>query len=65
MTEEAEIDARIDSFTLNVARAMSDLKSSHIYFILQQAYPDVADDWEWSDFQKLLDKVIKKWEVNL
>ena len=49
----------IREFGVRVARAMNELKSSHCFFILQQAYPENADDWSWDDFQELLNKVLE------
>lgn len=42
-------------FALRVAVAMDDLKSSHVYFVLQKAYGEGLD---WSDAQKTMDGVI-------
>ena len=49
MPEEA-----VRNFGIKVAEAMDVLKSSQVFFILQQAYPEYADDWEWADFQELI-----------
>ena len=44
-------------FAGRVAQAMDKLRSSHVFFILQSAYPE-NEDWEWSDFQNLLTRTI-------
>lgn len=48
---------RID-FAKRLAKVMDDLKSSHVYFILQQAYPE-NEDWEWDEFQKLIYRIME------
>ena len=45
-------------FAGRIARAMNELKSSHVYFIIQQAYKD--EDMEWGEVQALLDRVIEQ-----
>lgn len=42
-------------FAERVARVMDNLRSSHVFFILQQAY----EDMEWTEAQSVLDDVIK------
>jgi len=43
-------------FGLAVAKAMNKIGSSHVFFIIQQAFPD--QDLLWSDVQDMLDAVI-------
>lgn len=43
-------------FAGKIARAMKELKSSHVYFIFQQGYGNV----DWRDVEKTLDKVIEQ-----
>ncbi len=45
-------------FGVRVAKAMDKIRSSQVFFILQQAFPEDADEWEWADFQNLLTEVI-------
>jgi hypothetical protein len=46
-----------DEFGFRVAVAMADLKSSHVYFVLQKAFGEALD---WSDAEKKLQAVIEK-----
>ena len=48
----------VREFGIRVARAFNTTRSSTVFFLLQQAFPEYADDWEWSDFQELLNKVL-------
>lgn len=43
-------------FGIKIANVMDDLKSSHIYFVIQQAYGDIA----WDEAQEILDNVLNK-----
>ena len=43
-------------FALRVAAAIDDLKSSHVYFVMQKAFGETLD---WSDVQKKLNEVIE------
>ena len=45
-----------EQFGKKIAKVMDDLKSSHIYFVIQQAYGDIA----WEEAQEILDNVLKK-----
>lgn len=40
-------------FAEKVGKVMDDLRSSHVFFILQQAYGDM----DWEEAQAILDKV--------
>jgi hypothetical protein len=52
--EEPEMnDAEL--FAAHVARAMNDLASSNVFFIMQQAY---HEDIEWEEVQAIFDRVI-------
>lgn len=51
--------AEANDFAKRIAKAMNEIKSSHVFFILQQAYPEYANEWEWEDFQVLLDKIAR------
>ena len=42
---------------VKVATVMRELSSSHVYFILQQAY---GDDLDWTEASLLLDNVINE-----
>ena len=48
----------VKNFGVRIAKAFNKNCSSTVYFLLQQAFPEYADDWEWSDFKELLDKVL-------
>ena len=49
---------QVKDFALRIAKTMNELKSSHVYFILQQAYPEY-EDWTWTDFEKLLNEILE------
>jgi len=42
-------------FGKKIAKVMDNLKSSHVYFIIQMAYGDIS----WDEAQEILDKVLK------
>lgn len=51
------------SFGKKIAKTMYQLKSSHVYFIIQQAYglfPYGAADMTWEEASEILKKVIKE-----
>lgn len=50
-------DLTSSEFATKVAKVMKDLSSSHVYFILQQAF---GDDLDWSEAEYILDKFIAK-----
>lgn len=43
-------------FGKKIAKVMDDLKSSHIYFVIQQAYGDIS----WEEAQDILDNVLEQ-----
>ena len=43
------------TFAKKIAKAIDDIKSSHCYFIMQQAYGEIS----WEEAQKILDAVLK------
>lgn len=43
-------------FGKKIAKVMDDLKSSHVYFIIQQAYGGIA----WEEAQEILDNVLRR-----
>ncbi len=43
-------------FSKEIAKVMLDLKSSHVYFIIQQAFGDIG----WEDAEDILQSVIKE-----
>ncbi len=45
-------------FARRIANTMNSLRSSHAFFIIQQAYSDM----EWEEAQSILDEVIKESE---
>jgi len=51
-----EIDVTPEDFAKRLATAIDDLKSSHCYFIMQQAYGEIS----WEEVQKILDIILKK-----
>ena len=42
-------------FANKIAKVMDDLRSSYVFFIIEQAYEDI----EWEEVQKMLDNIIK------
>jgi len=55
-------DVTAASFGKKIARAMLRLKSSHVYFIIQQAYgppPYGAQDMSWEEAEEILRKVLQ------
>lgn len=44
-------------FGKKIAKVMDDLKSSHVYFIIQMAY---GEDMSWEEAQATLDKVMQE-----
>lgn len=60
--KEAEDLQRVIDFAYKVARTMNELKSSHVFFILQQAF---GGDMEWADVQEALTVVLEKSEAKL
>jgi len=51
------------SFGKRIAKVMWKLKSSHVYFIMQQAYGDPefgCFDLAWEEVEDILKKVIKE-----
>lgn len=55
-------DKEVIEFAKRVAKVFDEMRDSHVFFYLQQAYPENADEWEWSDFQKLLNRILGKVE---
>lgn len=43
-------------FAGKVSRAMKKLSSSHVYFVMQQAYGDI----DWSEVERIFDQVMKE-----
>ena len=48
---------KVIDFAYGVARVMDDLRSSHVFFILQQAF---GEDMEWDDVQEILTVIIEQ-----
>ncbi len=42
-------------FALKIAQAMKDVRSSHVFFLAQQAF---GDEMEWQDVEDLLNSII-------
>ena len=42
-------------FALKIARTMKDIRSSHVFFLAQQAF---GDEMEWKDVETMLDNII-------
>lgn len=51
---EKKEDERVD-FAKRIAQEMLKLSSSHVHFILQEAY---GDDLDWDEFEALLERII-------
>lgn len=54
-----EVGKETYEFARFISREMDELRSSHVFFIIQQAFDD---DMEWGDVQTMLDKVIEQTE---
>lgn len=54
--EEAKELRKVVDFAYGVAKTMDDLKSSHVFFILQQAF---GENMEWDDVQEILTRIIE------
>ena len=48
-----------EGFGKRAAKVFLDLSSSHVFFILQRMYPEL-NDWEWTDWEELLNLVLSK-----
>ncbi len=42
-------------FALKIARTMKDIRSSHVFFLAQQAF---GEEMEWKDVEDLLNSII-------
>lgn len=56
MTDVRKLKGRklVNHFANRVAKVMADLKSSHVYFVLQQAF---GEDLGWHEAEEILNKV--------
>ena len=51
----------VEHFAYKVASAMNEIRSSHVFFILQQAFDDdYGGDLQWDDAQSILDEIISE-----
>ena len=53
--EREKISRQVAEFAYKVAIAMNELRSSHVFFVLQQAF---GDETEWGDAQEILNNII-------
>jgi len=60
--KEAKGLHKVVDFAYGVAKAMDDSKSSHVFFILQQAF---GRDMEWDDVQEILTVIIEQSQAKL
>ena len=56
LTDDERRCKRAD-FGRRMADVADKLRDSHIFFYLQKAYPEDADNFEWGDFQRLMDDI--------
>lgn len=56
LTEPNPIDKLVNGFANKVATAMKEIGSSHVYFILQEAF---GEDLDWTEAEKILKEVIE------
>lgn len=49
------INVTAKSFGVKIAKAMTAIKSSHVYFIVQQAYGEI----DWSEVEKIFEAVLR------
>jgi len=47
------------SFGIRMAKACKEIGSSHVFFIIQQAYPELGKWLSWEDCENLLNNIIK------
>jgi hypothetical protein len=57
LSEFDKTDAKL--FAIKIAKVMLKLKSSHCYFILQQAFGEHGKWMGWSDAEKLLTRIVE------
>lgn len=50
-------------FGFRIAKAMNQIRSSHVFFVVQQAFPD--KDLEWEDVQKMLDSILLEEKLSI
>jgi len=46
------------TFGKRMAKSCDEIRSSHVFFIIQQAYPELNEWLMWEDCQKLLNKIL-------
>src|SRR3990172_1564199 len=49
LTQPLPIPNETIVFGQRIAKAMDEVRSSHVFFILQQAFPEDADELAWND----------------
>jgi len=59
MNEEIKKKHTAIDFGYKIAKVMNDLKSSHVFFIIQTAYGEIF----WDEAQEILNEVIKDYEL--
>lgn len=58
--QQAKEAANLQDFGLRMAKVFNETRSSSTFFLLQKAYPEYEDEWEWGAFQVLLNELIKQ-----
>jgi hypothetical protein len=60
MTLENAPETNAKDFGIRMARTFLEVKSSNVWFYIQQAYKDVGglDELEWSDVEELLKRFL-------
>jgi len=62
---DRQIDESAVAFSLEfakrVAKTMLDLSSSHVFFVLQQAYQEM----DWAEAKGILERVVREVEANV
>ena len=57
--EVREANQEVNQFALDIAKACMEIKSSHVYFILQQAF-DKKGFMSWEEMEEKLSRIIKQ-----
>jgi cystathionine beta-lyase family protein involved in aluminum resistance len=55
-----QIDSPVYEFAIKVAKAMNEIKSSNVYFIMQQAYGEI----DWSEVEGIFTSVLENTTTN-
>jgi hypothetical protein len=57
-----DLQKELADFGKRAAKVFNETRSSTVFFLLQRCFPEVEDEWEWGDYQKLLNRLLEKKE---